>query len=187
MPRFITNYPKLLLLACSFAFAYLLYHAGYFDVLEERLNGHGYVSVFLGGLLFSFGFTAPFGIALFVEIAHHVNPFLAAPIAGIGALLMDLAIFELMRFSLFHDELRRLRKSSIIAGLHRFLHGDSVPVRLREYLLWSFAGIVIASPLPDELGVSLVSGITDVDSRKFSVLCFVMNTIGVLVILLLAR
>lgn len=184
---FIQKYPKLLLLACSFVTAYLLYHYGFFDVLEERLNGHGYVSAFLGGLLFSFGFTSPFGIAIFVEVAEHVNPWIAAPIAGFGAFLMDLCIFELMRFETFHDELRRLRNSLILRKLHALLHHEGLSERIRLYLLWSFAGLIIASPLPDEIGVTLVSGITNIESRKFSILCFSCNTLGVLFILLLAR
>ena len=180
------NYPKLLLLACSFVGAYVLYHMGIFDALEHRLNSHGYASAFVGGLLFSFGFTSPFGIAIFVEIAGNVDPILAALLGGTGAFLMDLLIFELVRFSVFHDELHRLREG-IFARLRALLHYDHLPERFRLYLLWSFAGIIIASPLPDEIGVSLVSGIMDIDSRKFSVLCFTMNTIGVLVVLLLAR
>lgn len=180
------NYPKLLLLACSFVCAYLLFHFGYFDVLEHALNSHGYVSAFLGGLLFSFGFTTPFGIAIFVEIAPNVNPFIGALLGGTAAFLMDLLIFELVRFSLFHDELHRLREGFVLK-LRGLLHYDGLPEKLRLYILWSFAGIIIASPLPDELGVMLISGITDIDSKKFGALCWVMNTIGVLVILLLAR
>ncbi len=186
MPRFIATYPKLLLLACSFAAAYLLYHFGYFDLLEERLNGHGYVSAFLGGLLFSFGFTSPFGIGIFVEIAPHVHPMTAAVIAGTGALMMDLLIFELLRFSAFHDEIHRLRETQWFMMLHRALHHESISERIRLYILWAFAGIVIASPLPDELGVSVVSGITNINTKAFSALCFFCNTVGILIILTLA-
>lgn len=186
MIRIFSRYPKLLLLACSFVAAYALYHKGYFDVLEQSLNSHGYASAFIGGLLFSFGFTSPFGIAIFVEIAENVNPIAGALLGGAGAFLMDLLIFELVRFSVFHDELHRLREG-IFAKLRALLHYDHLRERTRLYLLWSFAGIIIASPLPDEIGVSLVSGITNIDSRKFSALCFTLNTVGVLFILLLAR
>jgi hypothetical protein len=181
------KYPKLAALACSFLLAYVLYHFGYFDLLEHTLNGHGYVSAFIGGLLFSFGFTSPFGVAMLVEIAPNIYPIPAAVIAGFGAFLIDLFIFELLRFSVFHDEIHRLRESRVYLWFHRVIHHESIPERIRLYILWSFAGIIIASPLPDEIGVSIVSGITNIETRTFSVLCFIFNTLGVLFILLLAR
>ncbi len=187
MPQFIIYYPKLLLLTCSFMLAYLLYHFGYFDMLEETLNGHGYVSAFVGGLLFSFGFTSPFGIAILVEIAPHINPLLAALIAGFAAFLVDFVIFELLRFSAFHDEIHRLRETQWFMQLHRLFHHESISERVRLYLLWSFAGLIIASPLPDEIGVSVVSGITNINTRTFALLCLTCNSLGILIILLLAR
>lgn len=188
MPLILARYPKMLLLACSFVLAYGLYHLGYFGIFESGfLSGHGYISAFIGGLLFSFGFTSPFGIALFASLAPHVHPVPAAIVGGFGSFLMDLAIFELLRFSTFHDELHRLRETRWFAGLHRLLHHESISHRIRMYLLWSFAGIIIASPLPDELGVSLVSSTTDINGKTFGILCFVMNTLGILFILLVSR
>jgi hypothetical protein len=183
----IKDYPRLLLLTCSFAVAYVLYHAGFFDVLHTLLQGYGYVSIFLGGLLFSFGFTSPFGIAIFLEMAPDVHPVAAAIIGGIGAFLMDFAIFELLRYSAFHNELARLRETFFVRRIVTMLHHQNISRTVREYLLWCFAGFIIASPLPDEIGVSLVSGITDIDTKRFGLLCFAFNTVGIFVILLIAR
>ena len=45
-------------------------------------------------------------------------------------------------------------------------------------------GIVIASlSLPDELATTLFGGLTDIDGRKFAILCFVLNTIGIFLML----
>ena len=181
------KYPHLTLLFASFVAAYTLYHIGAFDWLGRELNGYGYVSIFLGGLLFSFGFTTPFGIAIFVEMAPHVDPFLAAIVAGCGAFLADLLIFDIIRTSTFHDEIHRLRSSRFILWLHSLIHHESVSEKFRRYLLWSFAGIVIASPLPDEFGVSLLSGMSRMKSRDFAVICYCFNTVGILLILLASR
>ncbi len=121
-----------------------------------------------------------------VEIAPDVNTLVAAPIAGFGAFLADLLIFEIIRFSFFHEELTRLRTTRFFLWLHRMLHHERISDRIRTYLLWSFAGIVIASPLPDEIGVSLVSGVTNIETRKFGALCFLLNTLGILLILFAA-
>jgi uncharacterized membrane protein YdjX (TVP38/TMEM64 family) len=71
--------------------------------------------------------------------------------------------------------------------LHAFLHHERIPKRIQKLILWCFAALVIASPLPDELGVALVSGVTKIEQRSFAILCLAMNTLGILIILLLAR
>lgn len=180
------KYPRLCLLALCFLAAYVLYHVGMFDWLGHRLNGHGYASVFLGGLLFSFGFTSPFGIAIFVEMAPEVNPFLAAPLAGLGAVISDLLIFDILRFSAFNREIRRLRSSHLLLWIHEKLHHEGISERIRRWMLWSFAGIIIASPLPDEFGVSIVSGISKIPPRQFALICFTFNTVGVFLMLVMA-
>ena len=48
------------------------------------------------------------------------------------------------------------------------------------------AAVVIASPLPDEIGVALLSTTTRLSQRAFVILCFAVNTLGILAILLLA-
>ena len=55
--------------------------------------------------------------------------------------------------------------------------------RTKHYLLYAFAGLVIASPLPDEIGVSLL-GISKIKLYKFIIISFIFNTIGVLLVIL---
>src|SRR3989338_4981376 len=158
------KYPKLILLTAMFFVAYALYHEGLFDWLPAFVNGYGYLSLFVGGMLFSFGFTTPFALVIFVEMAPSVHPLLGAAVAGGGALLSDYTIFRFVRFSL-QDELMEIVRLRFFRFIHRMLHHDNFPERLRQYLLWSVAGLVIASPLPDEVGVTLLSGATELDPR----------------------
>ncbi len=183
----ILAYPRLISLGMCMGAAYVLYQIGMFSWLDGNLHGFGYPGAFAAGLLFSYGFTTPFAIAAFVAMAHDVNPFIAAPIAGAGAFLSDLVIFELLRFSFFGNELERLRHASIIDRIHRALHHETTPEYIRRISLWTMAGLVIASPLPDEIGVALLSGTTKMSERAFSVICFTMNTLGILAVLLLAK
>lgn len=180
------TYPRLCLLGASFILAYVLFHVGALDWMHD-LGRYGYLSVFLGGLLFSFGFTTPFGIAIFVEMADIVHPVPAAILGGLGALLSDFLIFDIIRFSVFHDEIDRLRASRFAARIRAVIHHDNMPERLRRALLFSFAGFIIASPLPDELGVSLVSSLSRLSPREFGLVAFACNTIGILLMLLGAR
>ncbi len=185
--REVLSYPRLIGLGMCMGAAYVLYQIGMFEWLDGRLHGFGYPGIFVAGLLFSYGFTTPFAIAALVATAGEVNPFIAAPLAGFGALLSDLIIFEFLRISFFGDELERLRHASIIDRIHRLLHHETTPEIVRRWSLWILAGIVIASPLPDEIGVALLSGTTKMSERTFGVVCITMNTFGILVILLLAR
>ncbi len=185
--KHLLSYPRLVSLALCFGLAYVLFAAGLFDALHAHINGFGYVSVFLAGLLFSYGFTTPFAIALFLEFGSGVNIFIAAPLAGFGALLADMVIVSVLRYSHFHDEVLRLRMTRIAMRIRALLHHEKISEAMRRYLLWSIAGLVIASPLPDEFGVAIVNGISDIDPRKFAVLCFALNTLGIALILLAGR
>jgi hypothetical protein len=181
------QYPKLAAMAATFVAAYLLTHYGWLEWVPELFQGHGYLSMFVAGILFSFGFTSAFGLALFIEMSHQVHPLLGAVCGGIGAMLADMLIFEVLRYSIFHDEIHRLRYTRFVTRIHALLHHQRFSDVARRYLLWSFAGIVIASPLPDELGAALVSSTTDIKGRQFALLCLLLNGTGILFILLGAR
>lgn len=182
------QYPKLLLLCASTIGAYVLYQTGMLSWIHEIDHGTGeYVSAFIAGVLFTFGFTAPLGVGIFVEIAHATNPFLASLLGGIGSVIADLFIFQMIRFDLFSSEINRLKTTRFVVFLHRALHHESISERVRSYLLWIFAGIIIASPLPDEFGVSLVSAFSDIKKSTFLVLSLCLNAVGIFVILETAR
>lgn len=180
----IHKYPKLLLLCITTLTAYVLYAIGGLDWLHDTPGSSAYLAAFIGGLLFTFGFTAPFGIGVFLEIGHSLNPILGAMVGGIGAVLADLVIFHVMRFEMFHEELLSLRSAHLIQWLHDKLHHENFPQRLREYILWSFAGLIIASPLPDEFGVALVSSMTNINKRAFAVLSFIANATAIMLFIL---
>jgi hypothetical protein len=166
--------------------AYLLYITGILDLLHF-FKGYGYISVVIGGMLYTFGFTAPFGAVILWEISPDVNPITAAVVAGTGALVTDLLIFRIIRKPFFEEELRRFRTSRLIRAIHRLFHHETVSEHLRLYATWLFVAFVIASPLPDEFGVSLIGGLTAIKERSFAFLSFIFNTLGILALLLLAR
>ena len=185
--RRLLEFPRLLCLGMCMGAAYVLYQIGMFEWLDGRFHGFGYGGAFGAGLLFSYGFTTPFAIAAFVQMASEVNPWLAAPLAGLGALLSDLVIFELLRLSAFGREIERLGNTGFVSRIHAMIHHETVPEHARRFLLWSLAALVIASPLPDEIGVAMLSTTTRMTERSFTVLCFAVNTAGILAILLLAQ
>jgi len=175
------KYPKLLILLITIITAYVLFQAHFFQEFAKLLNSHGYISIFLAGFLFAYGFTAPFAVGFFVSLAPNVNVFLAAPLAGIGAVLSDLFIFQFIRTS-FQDEFAKLKLTRLFQKI-RSLFDDHLSDRIKKYALWTFAGFLIASPLPDEFGVSLVSGFTSINKKSFAAISYGLNTAGIFVIL----
>lgn len=178
------QYPKLLTLLASIAAAYILFRADFFKEFALVFNSPGYISIFLAGFLFAYGFTAPFAVGFFISLAPQLNIFAAALLAGAGALIADLIIFQFIRTS-FQDEFDKLKLTQLFQKVAA-LFDNHLSDKLKKYLLWSIAGFLIASPLPDEFGVSLIGGFTNLDKKVFSVISYLLNTIGILVILALA-
>jgi hypothetical protein len=179
------QYPKLLILLVCIIAAYIFFRAGFFKEFVATLNLPTYITILLAGFLFAYGFTAPFAVGFFVLLAPQTNIFIAAPLAGIGALLADLIIFQIVRAS-FQDEFDKLKLTLLFQKI-RSLFDNHLNDKLKKYLLWCIAGFLIASPLPDEFGVALISGFTNINKKIFIMISFLLNTIGVLVILSLSQ
>jgi len=175
-------YPKLTLLIIFSIFSYLIFSDSNVESFVSHLGELKYLGIFIAGLLFSFGFTTPFAIGFFV-IANPDNLILAAGIGGFGAFLSDLFIFKVIKMS-FMDEFRRLEKTKPLKEII-YLADKDLSVRFRHYLLYVVAGMVIASPLPDELGVSMLAGLSHIKPFSFALISFTMNSLGILVMLLI--
>jgi len=175
------RYPKLLMVVLVALLAYWSFSLGTVQSFFHSLGGLGYISVFAGGMLFAVGFGAPFGVAILATIADDVNIFVAAIVGGLGALLSDYLLFRFIRVT-FADEVDRLRKSKPL-GLVNGIVREYLPSKAVFYISAGIAGFVIASPLPDEIGVTILSCMAEVKERTFAIISFALNTIGILVVL----
>ncbi len=175
-------YRKLLLFALSVVLTYFAFSAydlsSVFSHIPPTL---AFTSAFVFGLLYSFGFTSPFAAAAFVSMEPQVNIFRLAVAGGMGSMLADYVIARFVRFS-FQDEIDRIRFSAPMRFIStQFDH--RVPSRVRQALLVASAAVIIASPLPDEIGVSMLAGFTSIRLTQLAVISLVLNTLGILVLL----
>ncbi len=179
---FIFTYPKLTLYVFAIVAAYFVFQISLVANFIASFGVLMYASVFLGGLLYSAGFTAPIATGFFL-VLQPSSLFTTALIGGIGALVADIGIFSFIRFS-FMDEFKRLENSSFI---HHVILGirSIVPKRLRIFLVYLFVGFIIASPLPDEIGVALLAGFTKIHPYAFMAVSYVGNFLGIYILLLL--
>ncbi len=168
------KYPKFLILICTFVIAYLIFAGRELPWINDSLSTLGYFGSFLVGTFFTYGFTTGPAIAVFLILGKTQNIFIAAMFGGLGALLGDLIIFKLIR-NCFDDEIKLLEKERAI----RFID-HKTPKKLKHYLAPFIGGLIIASPLPDEIGVSIIAASRHVSQRTFIAISYVMNTLGIL-------
>ncbi|HLC85905.1 MAG TPA: hypothetical protein VJG30_01305 [Candidatus Nanoarchaeia archaeon] len=176
------KYPKLTILLVSILLAYFLFSNESVTTKLNSLGSFGYLSVLIAGFLFSFGFSAPFAVGFFLTFSTD-NIVFTAILGGFGAFLADLSIFKFIKMS-FMDEFSNLKKN---LKLRRHFHYKFLNSKLRLYITFVLAGIIIASPLPDELGVALLSGFARINIYIFSLISLFMNTFGILIMLFIAN
>ncbi|MDD3160010.1 MAG: hypothetical protein PHQ98_03515 [Candidatus ainarchaeum sp.] len=140
------------------------------------------MGVFIAGFLFSFGFTAPFAVVFLLSLSPE-NIFLAALIGGVGSMVSDLLILRFVKIS-FENEFIHLRKEKPVLFLKQKIDLLFNP-KLKHYLFLAFAGILFASPLPDEAAIMLISSVSQLSENKIALIGLVCNTLGILIILLL--
>jgi len=130
----------------------------------------GYLTAFIGGLLYSSSFTAATGALLLTHTGDGLQPVFAAVLGGLGGLIYDVLIYSAVNREINHRPVlrhvvawfqrhRRMRWGGIVAG-----------------------ALVIASPFPDELGIALLDG-AGAQRRWFLPLAFGLNVLGVLAII----
>jgi len=176
------KYPKLLLLILSIILAYILIKNPVVYDFLSNLNTLSYIGIFIAGMLFAFGFTAAFAVGFFIAL-NPSNIFIAGIIGGLGAVVSDLLIFNFIKIS-FADEFAKLQKTQTFKLFNKNSQ-KYLGKRIKNYLMLTFAGFLIASPLPDEIGVTLLSGLTKIKQSAIAILGFILNTLGIIIILYL--
>ncbi|MBI2576598.1 hypothetical protein HYV84_05265 [Candidatus Woesearchaeota archaeon] len=171
------KYPKLTLLALTFLLAYILFKSHKEWAFLSVISTWGLPGAFLLGMFYAYGFTSAPATALLLLTAKQYPTLAAGFLGGLGALVGDLVIFSVVRAS-FADEFRMLSQERLVkAGT------VLVPKKIRKFLLPILAGVIISSPLPDEIGVILLAGSTSLSTKWFSLISFILNTTGILIIL----
>ena len=173
------KYPKLVIFLLCIILAYIIFTnkniAQYIP-----LTSTGYLTAFIGGLLIAFGFSAPFGVGFLIS-SSPTSILLGTLIAAIGATISDLLIFKFIKIS-FMNEFKELEKTKTIQKIEKIIKKNKF-ILIKHYLLYVFAGILIATPLPDEVGVSMLAGLTTIKPKKLAIISFILHSIAIFLIL----
>ena len=179
----LTKYPRFVILLLTFVLAYVIFWERDFSPFHNFLISTWYFGTFLSGMLYDYGFTAAPATAVLLILGKEQNIFLAGIIAGLGALSGDLIIFKYIRHS-WKKELKSITKHKAVIRLKSHFH-TKIPNPLKKYLILAIASFIIASPLPDEIGVAMLAGTLSISTRLFSVVSFLLNTCGIFIILII--
>jgi hypothetical protein len=178
---YITKYPKFLLFFITIMLSFLLFNSRSKIPFTDAILSLSYLGTFLVGIFFAYSYTAAPATVMFLILAKEQNILLAGFVGGLGALVGDLIIFSFVTLS-FKDEIEKLSHERVIEYInHRF------PQKIKRYLIPIFASFIIASPMPDEFGVALLAVSEHISMKLFSILSYVLNTIGIIGVLYIGK
>jgi hypothetical protein len=175
------KYPKLSLFIISVILVYVLFSGLAYKPLHDALVFTGYFGTFLAGLLYPYALTSAAGTGILLILSKEQNILFAGVIAGIGALISDIIVFLFVTHS-FSDEVQKLSKETIVRTVNRW-----IPDSIRVYLLATFAGLLIASPLPTEIGILLITSIKKISFKKFIIIIYILHASAIFIILLIGN
>ena len=171
------KYPKLTLLILAFILTYFLFSLGFLDPILSALVSLGLFGAFIVGFFYAYSFTAGTATLMLITLAKSENILFAGLMAGLGALIGDIIIFLFVRHS-FVDEINKLAAEKPFQILRK-----NTPHIVQKYVLPVLSSLIIASPLPTEIGVALLASMKKVSAKKFTLIAYLLHTTGILIIL----
>lgn len=174
------HHHNIILLIIGLVSAFIISRLPFFSVIVSDVGQLGLFGAFLSGMLFASTFTVATGGLLLISLSNTLNPLALILFGAMGALCADVLIFYFVKDSVSAEVTPVYKKFLAHHHLKKILH-----TRYFSWTLPVLGAIVIASPLPDELGVSLM-GISDMTVGKFALVSFFSHTLGMLSLILLA-
>lgn len=170
------KYKNLTFVFLGIIIAIILSRIEAFHTFLLNLGGFGYIGAFIAGILFVSTFTVATGAVILLVLAERLSPIEIGIIAGLGAVFGDFTIFRFLKDNL----------TSELESIYNHLNGDHhfEKVLHSKYFSWTLpviGAIIIASPFPDELGVSLM-GISKMKTYQFLIISFLLNAIGIFLV-----
>ena len=151
--------------------AYYLTNTGAIDSLINLLGGN-IVAIFIAGIFFTSIFTiAPASVAL-ASMVSTVPLHTVALWGALGALCGDLILFYFIRDK-FTEDLFGSMRPSFVKHFFKSLH-----MGFMKWLAPVIGAAIIASPLPDELGLTLM-GLSKMRTTVLIPISFGMNMLGI--------
>lgn len=170
------KYPRLTLLLAILLFTSFIFTSEG-RLIQQFVTPLGFLGAIIAGFLYAFSFTAFAATGILLALGKSDNFVMLGIIAGVGSLVGDLLILKFAKIS-FDKEFKNLYEEPILKKIV-----TPIPRPLQHLLKIITAMIIIASPLPDEAGVTLLANGYRLPNGIFGLLSFILNTGGILLIL----
>lgn len=168
------------IICASAASAYFLAKSHIIHTLLEYDGALRFLLPIIFGALFTTIFTiVPASVAL-VEINNNMHPVFISALGGLGAMIVDSIIASFVRKDITRD-LKGISRMSFKWHFISLFHFGFL-----KWLSFILGLIVIASPLPDELGLFFI-GISKVRGKYLPFVFFLANFLGIYILLSLAE
>ena len=162
------------------AIAIFLTETGLLSLFLSSFNNYNIFASFFVGIFFTSVFTlAPASIAL-ANIAAESSVPSVALWGAVGAMCGDLILFFFIRDRFYVDIINVMKPSKVKKILHSFHFG------FLKWLSPILGSIIIASPLPDELAISLL-GMSKIKATVLMPIAFIGNYVGIYLLALFAN
>jgi len=142
------------------------------------IAGLGYTGAFLAGIFFVSIFTAAPALVVLLTMAETLPIFWVSVFAAFGSIIGDILIISIFRRGIRHGHEMLPKEHSILKSIRLLRHS-----RYR-FIMTLVGAIVVASPLPDELGLALM-GLTSMKTKQLLLIAFLLNFVGLFLILAL--
>ncbi|MFZ2167845.1 MAG: hypothetical protein WAV50_03165 [Minisyncoccia bacterium] len=170
-----------LVMLASFGGAFMLVKTGILTSVLASAQGVQFLGSFISGLFFTSVFTTAPAIVALGQIAQIHSVVQTALFGALGAVIGDVVIFRFVRDNFADHVIELIQHRRVGKRIGVFFSR-----RLFRWLSFFVGGLIIASPLPDELGISLF-GFSKIKLSWFIPLSFLFNFVGILLIGLVAR
>ena len=170
----------LAIIGLSVIIAVLMVKTGALKSLLVSTQEIKFIGSFIAGIFFVSIFSAAPATVVLAEIAQSNSVFWVAFFGGVGALVGDLVIFRFIKDGLAEDfyHLVRKTKSERLTAIFK--------LKLFKWLVPFLGALVVASPLPDELGLMMM-GLSNMKTSLFIPVSFLLNFLGIFVIVFIAK
>lgn len=162
------------IVAMSVALAVYLGKSDAFEIFLLGLNSAGAWGAFLVGFFFTSVFTTAPAIVALAELSQIQPIFAIATMGAAGAVMADYILFRFARDSIAED-------IEYILKNNRFKLFSLFRNKNLRWAMPFMGALIIASPLPDELGVALL-GVSKTKRKNFLIISYFSNFVGILAI-----
>lgn len=172
-------YNNTFLLLVSLVLVYVFIDYPFVQNFILKIGSLGYLGAFLSGIFFVSAFTITPAAVILFDIANVLNPYIVAFLAGLGAVIGDYIIFRYLKDRIFYE----------LAPIFNKAGGSWIKkVFMTPYFSWLLplvGAFMIASPLPDEMGITMM-GLSKIKTWQFVLVTFILNAIGIFLLVTFA-